>query len=108
MLRAVRLVIDTGIHTGMMPREVAIAYYLNNIADSEANATAAVERYMAVPGQALAYKIGALKILELREKYSKDLGAKFNIAKFHDEVLSQGCLPLDVLDRKMAVWAKKQ
>lgn len=108
MLRAVRLVVDTGLHTGMMTREVAIAYYLNNISDNEANATSAIERYMATPGQALAYKIGSLKIIELRQKYTKELGNKFNLAKFHDEVLSQGCLPLDVLERKMAVWAKKQ
>ncbi|MBS1573271.1 MAG: DUF885 domain-containing protein [Bacteroidetes bacterium] len=108
MLRAVRLVVDTGIHTGMMNREVAIAYYLNNISDNQANATAAIERYMAIPGQALSYKIGSLKIIELREKYTKELGKKFNLASFHDEVLSQGCLPLDVLDRKMANWAKKQ
>jgi uncharacterized protein (DUF885 family) len=108
MLRAVRLVVDTGLHTGMMDREVAISYYLNNIADNKANATSAIERYMAIPGQALGYKIGALKIIELREKYTKELGNKFNIAKFHDEILSQGCLPLDVLDKKMALWAKKQ
>jgi uncharacterized protein (DUF885 family) len=108
MLRAVRLVVDTGIHTGMMTREVAIAYYLNNIADSKANATAAIERYMAIPGQALAYKIGSLKIIELKGKYKKELGSRFNVASFHDEILSQGCLPLDVLERKMNLWAKKQ
>ena len=108
MLRAVRLVVDTGIHTGLMPRDVAIGYYMNNIADNQANATAAIERYMAMPGQALAYKIGSLKILELREKYKKSSGKNFNLAQFHDEVLSQGCLPLDVLDRKMENWAKNQ
>ena len=108
MLRAVRLVIDVGLHTGMLNREIAIAYYLNNIADTEANATSAIERYMALPGQALAYKIGSLKIIELKEKYHKLLGSKFNVADFHQEVLSQGCLPLDVLERKMENWAKKQ
>jgi len=108
MLRAVRLVIDTGIHTGKMTREEAIKYYLSNISDSEEGATAAIERYMAIPGQALGYKIGSLKILELRAKYQKQLGNKFNLAKFHDEILNQGCLPLSVLERKMELWAKKQ
>ncbi len=73
----------------------------------EAGATAEVERYMAMPGQALSYKIGALKIRELRNHYQKSLGSKFSLAKFHDEVLNQGCLPLDVLQRKMENWAKK-
>ena len=63
---------------------------------------------MATPGQALSYKIGALKIRELRDLYQKNLGSKFKLAKFHDEVLNQGCLPLDVLDRKMENWAKRQ
>ncbi|MBF8457651.1 DUF885 domain-containing protein [Kaistella sp. G5-32] len=108
MLRAVRLVVDTGLHTGKMNREEAIAYFLKNISYDEQGATAEVERYMATPGQALSYKIGALKIRELRDLYQKDLGAKFNLAKFHDEILNQGCLPLDVLDRKMENWAKRQ
>jgi uncharacterized protein (DUF885 family) len=108
MLRAVRLVVDTGIHTGTMTREEAIKYFLSNISYDEASATAEVERYMAMPGQALGYKIGSLRIRELREKYQKELGKKFNLASFHDEILSQGCLPLDVLNRKMDLWAKKQ
>lgn len=108
MLRAVRLVVDTGIHTGKMTREEAITYFLSNIAYDEAGATAEVERYMAMPGQALGYKIGSLRIRELREQYQKQLGNKFSLAKFHDELLNQGCLPLDVLNRKMELWAKKQ
>lgn len=108
MLRAVRLVVDTGIHTGKMTREEAITYFLSNIAYDEAGATAEVERYMAMPGQALGYKIGSLRIRELRDQYQKQLGNKFSLAKFHDELLSQGCLPLDVLNRKMELWAKKQ
>lgn len=108
MLRAVRLVVDTGIHTGTMNREEAIKYFLSNISYDEASATAEVERYMAMPGQALGYKIGALKIRELRDKYTNELGSKFSLGKFHDEVLNQGCLPLDVLDRKMENWSKKQ
>ena len=107
MLRAVRLVIDTGIHTGQMSREEAIKYFLSNVAYDEAGATAEVERYMALPGQALSYKTGAMKIRELRNKYQKEQGKKFNLASFHDEVLSQGCLPLEVLERKMELWAKK-
>ncbi len=108
MLRAVRLVVDTGIHTGTMNREEAITYFLSNISYDEGAAIAEVERYMAMPGQALGYKIGSLKIRELRDRYTKDLGSKFSLAKFHDEVLNQGCLPLDVLDRKMENWSKKQ
>jgi len=108
MLRAVRLVVDTGLHTGKMSREEAIKYFLSNISYDEGAAVAEVERYMAMPGQALGYKIGSLRIRELREKYQKELGTKFSLASFHDEVLSQGCLPLDVLNRKMELWAKKQ
>ncbi|WP_276963484.1 DUF885 domain-containing protein [Chryseobacterium sp.] len=108
MLRAVRLVVDTGLHTGKMTREEAIRYFLSNISYDEGAVTAEVERYMAMPGQALGYKIGSLRIRELREKYQKELGNKFNLASFHDEVLSQGCLPLDVLNRKMELWAQKQ
>lgn len=106
MLRAVRLVVDTGIHTGQMTREEAIKYFLSNVAYDQAGATAEVERYMAMPGQALSYKTGAMKIRELRTKYEKQLGNKFDLRDFHDQLLSQGCLPLDVLERKMDIWAK--
>lgn len=108
MLRAVRLVVDTGIHNGTMNREEAIEYFLSNISYDEGSAVAEIERYMAMPGQALGYKIGSLKIRELRDRYSKELGSKFSLAKFHDEVLNQGCLPLNVLERKMQNWSKKQ
>lgn len=108
MLRAVRLVIDSGLHTGRLTREEAIAYFLSNVAYDEGSAIAEVERYMAYPGQALSYKIGSLKMRELRTKYEKSLGSRFSLPKFHDEILNQGCLPLDVLDRKMENWAKKQ
>lgn len=106
MMRAVRLVVDTGLHTGRINREEAIAYFLSNVAYDEAGATAEIERYMALPGQALSYKIGSLKITELRSKYQKELGTKFKLAEFHDEVLSQGCLPLSILERKLDLWAK--
>lgn len=108
MLRAVRLVVDTGLHTGQMNREQAIQYFLKNISYDEAGATAEVERYMAMPGQALSYKIGQMKFSELRKQYTNELGAKFNLADFHDEILNQGCLPLSVLERKMKLWASKQ
>ncbi|MDY3538025.1 DUF885 domain-containing protein [Riemerella anatipestifer] len=108
MMRAVRLVIDTGLHTGKLNREEAIKYFLSNVAYDEAGATAEIERYMSMPGQALSYKTGALKIQALRAKYEKDLGTKFNLAKFHNELLNQGCLPLQVLERKMEIWAKNQ
>ncbi len=106
MLRAVRLVIDTGIHTGKMNREEAIQYFMNNIAYEKSAAIAEVERYMAIPGQALGYKIGALKIRELRTKYEKLLGKKFSLAKFHDAILSDGSIPLSVLETKMEDWYK--
>lgn len=106
MMRAVRLVVDTALHTGKMSREEAIKYFLSNVSYDEASATAEIERYMAMPGQALSYKIGALKIKDLRTKYQNQQGSKFNIASFHDEILSQGCLPLSVLERKMALWAE--
>lgn len=106
--RAIRLVVDTGIHTRHMTREQAIKYMMDNEPISEQGATAEIERYMAIPGQALSYKIGALKIRELRAKYEKQLGTKFSLAAFHDEFLKDGCMPLDVLERKMDAWAAGQ
>lgn len=108
MHRAVRLVVDVAIHTKNMTREAAIKYMMNNEAISEAGAVAEIERYMAIPGQALSYKIGALKIRELRSKYEKQLGKKFKIADFHEEILKDGVMPLDVLEQKMETWARKE
>ena len=108
MLRAVRLVVDTGLHTGQLTREQAIAYMLDNMPTSEADATSAIERYMAWPGQALSYKVGALKIRALREKYAQQLGSKFSLSNFHDELLKDGVMPLAVLERKMDAWASSQ
>lgn len=79
---------------------------MDNEAISEEGATAEIERYMAIPGQALGYKIGALKIRDLRTKYEKELGNKFKIASFHDEVLKNGSMPLSLLEKKMDEWAK--
>jgi uncharacterized protein (DUF885 family) len=104
MHRAVRLVVDVAIHTKNMSREDAIKYMMENEAISEEGATAEIERYMAIPAQALSYKTGALKIKELREKYTKQKGAAFSLKAFHDEFLKDGCLPLDVLEKKMDDW----
>ncbi|MEJ7684690.1 MAG: DUF885 domain-containing protein [Segetibacter sp.] len=96
--RAIRLVVDVGLHTKNMTREDAIKYMMSNEAASDQYATMEIERYMAIPGQALGYKIGALKIAELRNKYQKELGSNFNLADFHDNILKDGALPLDVLE----------
>lgn len=106
--RAIRLVVDVGIHTGKMTREDAIKYMLDNMPITEQFATSEVERYMAYPGQALSYKIGQLKIEELREKYRKQLGSKFNLRYFHDAVLKGGSLPLTVFESSMDDWAITQ
>ncbi|GEO04908.1 hypothetical protein AAE02nite_25720 [Adhaeribacter aerolatus] len=106
--RAIRLVVDPGLHTKGWTREKAITYMLENGPISEQFATSEIERYMAVPGQALAYKIGELKLQELRKKYTKQLGQAFTLAAFHDEVLKDGRMPLDILEQKMDEWAKRQ
>jgi len=106
--RAIRLVVDVAMHTGKMTREEAIKYSMDNEAISEENATEEIERYMVYPGQALCYKIGELKIRELREKYSKQLGNRFKLSDFHDEFLKDGCMPLDILEIKMDAWALRQ
>ena len=81
---------------------------MSHEAANEQYATMEIERYMAIPGQALGYKIGALKIAELRNKYQNELGSNFNLADFHDNILKDGALPLDVLESKMDEWAAKQ
>ena len=108
MHRAIRLVVDVAIHTKNMTREQAIKYMMDNEAISEEGATAEIERYMGIPAQALGYKIGAMKIRELRAKYEKQLGAKFKLSAFHTEVLKDGSLPLSVFETKMDAWAAKQ
>ena len=108
MHRAIRLVVDVGMHTKNMTREEAIQYMMDNEQLSEEGTVAEIERYMAIPAQALGYKIGALKIRELRNKYEQQQGANFNIASFHDTILQDGNLPLDVLEKKMDAWAEKQ
>lgn len=102
--RAIRLVVDTGLHSKGWTREQVIAYMLANSAESETQSTAEAERYMAIPGQALAYKIGAMKIRELRNQGEKALGAKFDVRKFHAVVLEDGSVPLEVLEDAVERW----
>lgn len=104
MWRACRLVVDTGMHAKGWTKAQAIAFMRDNSALSEANIEAEVNRYISWPGQALGYKLGELKIRELRAKAEAALGPKFNLRGFHDAVLGQGPVPLDVLERQMADW----
>ncbi|WP_407062767.1 DUF885 domain-containing protein [Cognatilysobacter tabacisoli] len=102
--RAIRLVTDTGLHSKNWTREQVIKYMLDNSAESETQATAEAERYIAWPGQALAYKIGELKIQEVRDRAEKALGDRFDVREFHAEVLKDGSVPLEVLDAKIDRW----
>jgi len=104
MLRAMRLVVDTGLHSKGWTRDQAIEYMLANSSMGRTDATAEVERYIAIPTQALAYKVGALKIQELRRKAEAALGDRFDIKAFHAEVLETGALPLPVLEAKIDRW----
>lgn len=105
MHRAIRLVVDAGMHSKNMTREEAIKFMMDNEPLNEEGTIAEIERYMAIPAQALSYKIGALKIKEIRERLTKQLGAKFKLSDFHDELLKDGNMPLDVLEKKMDQWA---
>ncbi|WP_444957010.1 DUF885 domain-containing protein [Microbulbifer sp. ZKSA002] len=102
--RAGRLVVDTGIHTKKWTREQAIQYLMENTPNPEGDVIKAVERYIVLPGQATAYKIGMLKILQLREKAKKELGEKFDIRQFHNAVLANGPVPLDALEEIIDEW----
>jgi uncharacterized protein (DUF885 family) len=108
MMRAVRLVVDTGMHAKGWTHDQAIAYVMDNTGYSEVQARNQIERYMIWPGQALGYKIGALKIQQLRERAKHVLGDKFNIAAFHDAVLAEGSLPLSVLEARINHWIAQQ
>ncbi|WP_333819577.1 DUF885 domain-containing protein [Ohtaekwangia sp.] len=107
MHRAIRLVVDAGIHTQGWSREQAIKYSMDHEAETEDGIISEIERYMAIPGQALSYKIGQLKIRELRTHAEQELGDKFNIALFHDQVLDSGCMPLKVLEDKINHWIEE-
>ena len=104
MLRAARLVVDTGMHEKGWSREQAIKYFSDTLGYSEADSRAQIERYMVWPGQALGYKIGSLKIQELRRRAESALGAKFSLPKFHEIVLDEGTLPLALLEKKVDRW----
>lgn len=104
MHRAIRLVVDTGLHSKGWTREQAIKYSLENEAESEASIIAEIERYMAIPGQALSYKIGQLKIIELRKKAETEMKDKFDVKVFHQKVLESGVMPLALLEKKINDW----
>ena len=101
MWRAIRLVVDTGMHYKGWSRDEAIEFFKENAAKTEQDIVNEVDRYLIMPGQALAYKIGQLKIMELKEKSKKTLGDKYNIKDFHHVILGEGALPLDVLEEKV-------
>ena len=104
MLRAMRLVVDTGIHSKGWTREQSIEYMLSHSDMGKTDATAEVERYIAIPSQALAYKTGAMTIQRLRKKAEAELGDKFDIKDFHAQVLMTGSLPLAILEKKIDAW----
>jgi prolyl oligopeptidase len=108
MWRAVRLVVDTGMHYKGWTRQQAIDFFKDNAAKTEHDIVNEIDRYILWPGQALAYKIGQLKILQLRERAEVELGDKFDIRAFHDELLGAGALPLDLLEQRMDRWMASQ
>jgi uncharacterized protein (DUF885 family) len=108
LLRAIRLVVDTGFHSKHWTRQQVVDYFHDNSGIDEPTVQSETDRYMAWPAQALGYKVGQLKILALRERAQKELGTRFDIKSFHDEVLSGGALPLDVLDARIAAWTQAQ
>ena len=108
MWRSIRLVVDTGVHHDDWTRDQMIQFFRDHTAMDEKNIESEVDRYIAWPGQALAYKMGQMKILEMRELAKTKLGAKYDIRAFHDAILAEGPLPLDVLDLRMRAWIEKQ
>jgi uncharacterized protein (DUF885 family) len=108
LLRAARLVLDTGVHYKHWNRQQMLDFFHAHTSEDEPDIQAETDRYIAVPGQALAYKLGQLKILELRERAKTELGSKYDIRAFHDEILNGGALPLDVLDARVTAWIAAQ
>jgi uncharacterized protein (DUF885 family) len=106
--RAIRLVVDTGVHSKHWTRQQMVDYFHDHSSIDETSIQAEVDRYIAWPSQALAYKIGQLKILELRDRAKKELGPRFDIRAFHDQVIDSGALPLDVLDGRITAWTTRE
>jgi uncharacterized protein (DUF885 family) len=107
LFRAVRLVVDTGIHQARWSREEAIEYMLANTGMAESDVVAEIERYFIMPGQATAYKVGMTKILEMRKHAETELGDRFDIREFHDVLLTGGSMPLNILERRVDAWIEK-
>ena len=108
LFRAVRLVVDTGLHKKRWTREKAITYMLNNTGMAESDVISEIERYIVMPGQATAYKVGMMKILEVREEAKTALGDKFILGEFHDVILKNSAVPLDILDRLVERWVARK
>jgi len=108
MLRAVRLVVDTGVHYKHWTRQQVVDYFHQHSSEDEPDVQSETDRYIAGPAQALAYKLGELEILKLRAQAQKELGNRYDIRAFHDEILDGGALPLDVLDARVTAWIASQ
>jgi uncharacterized protein (DUF885 family) len=107
MLRAIRLVVDTGMHAKHWTREQTVQFFHDHTSEDEIEVQNETDRYIVWPGQALGYKVGALKIAELRERARRELGDRFDIRAFHDEVLGAGALPMDVLEQRIEAWVAR-
>jgi uncharacterized protein (DUF885 family) len=108
MLRAVRLVLDTGVHYKHWTRQQMVDYFHNYTSEDEPDVQAETDRYIAFPGQALGYKLGQLDILRLRQKAQDELGKQYDVRAFHDEILNAGALPLDLLEMRVEGWIAEQ
>ena len=107
MWRAVRLVVDTGLHSMGWTRQQAIDFFLKNTAKTQQDITVEVDRYIVWPGQALGYKMGEIKLRELRTAAEAQLGTAFDIRSFHDEILASGAVPLDVVETRVKSWIER-